>query len=72
MQRKSKCSAALFEYILIVLNLAYNKNKLYKTLDYWSENMFSFNFLEKGLLKYPHHIYAWFFKKIVSHVMLSQ
>ena len=31
---KSKCSATYFQYISIALNLAYNKNKLYKTLDY--------------------------------------
>ena len=30
---KSKWSAAQFQYILIV-NLAYDKQKLYKTLDY--------------------------------------
>ena len=27
-------SAAYFQYFSIALNLAYNKNKLYKTLDY--------------------------------------
>ena len=32
----------------MVLNMAYNKNKLYKTLDYWSRDMFNFDFLEKG------------------------
>ena len=30
-------------------DLAYNENKLYKNLDYWSRDMFNFNFLEKGL-----------------------
>ena len=34
-----------------VLNLAYNKNKLYKTLDYWSGDTLNFDFLEKGLEK---------------------
>ena len=33
----------------IALNLAYNKNKLYKTLGYWSRGMLNFNFSEKGL-----------------------
>ena len=46
---ESKCSAASFQYILIALNLAYNKNKLYKTLGYWSRGMLNFNFSEKGL-----------------------
>ena len=31
------------------MNLAYNKNKLYKILDYWIKNMLNFNFLKKGL-----------------------
>ena len=36
--------------VSIALNLAYNKNKLYKTRDYWSrDNMLNFNFSEKGL-----------------------
>ena len=46
---KSKRSAAYFQYISTFLNLAYNKTKLYKTLDYWSRDMFKFDFLEKGL-----------------------
>ena len=29
--------------------MAYNKNKLFKALDYWSRNMLSFDFLEEGL-----------------------
>ena len=31
------------------LNLAYNKNKLYKTLDYRSRDMLNFDFLKKDL-----------------------
>ena len=51
---KSKRSAAYFQYISTFLNLAYNKTKLYKTLDYWSRDMFNINFSEKGLgLVYP-------------------
>ena len=30
-------------------DLAYNKNKLCQTLDYWSRDMVNFDFLEKGL-----------------------
>ena len=33
----------------IALKLAYNKNKLYKTLDYWSKDIPNFDFLGKGL-----------------------
>ena len=36
-------------YVSIALNLAYNKNKLYKTSDYWFRDMLNFNFSEKGL-----------------------
>ena len=46
----NKSSAAKFQYILIALNMRCNKNKLYKTLDYWSRIMLNFNFLEKGLV----------------------
>ena len=44
---KSKWPAAWFHYILIALNLACNKNKLYKTLYYWSRDIL--NSLEKSL-----------------------
>ena len=37
---KSKRSAALFQYISIALNLAYNKTKLYKRFDNWSSMVF--------------------------------
>ena len=53
----SKWSAVYFQYILIALYLAYNKYKLYKTLDYWSGNSFSTPFC------------LWFFKKHISHVI---
>ena len=46
---KSKWSAAQFQYISIDLNMAYNKNKLFKPLDYGSRNMLHFDCLEKGL-----------------------
>ena len=48
---KYKLSADWFQYISIALNLSYNKNKLYRTLGYWSRDMFNFNILEKGLGK---------------------
>ena len=46
---KSKWSAAWFHYISIALKLAYNRNKLFKTLHYWSRDMLNFDFLDKGL-----------------------
>ena len=42
-------STAWFHNILIALKLAYNKNKLFKTLHYWSRDMLNFDFLDKGL-----------------------
>ena len=44
---ESKWFAAYFWYILIALNLPYNKSKLCKTLDYWFRDMLIFNFSEK-------------------------
>ena len=35
--------------ISIAPNLPYNKNKLYKTWDYWYRDKLNFDFLEKGL-----------------------
>ena len=41
-----------------MINLPCNKNKLYKTLDYWSKNMLNFNFWEKGMgLVSPSHFF---------------
>ena len=39
----------MFHNISIALKLAYNKNKLYKTLSYWSKEIISFDFLETSL-----------------------
>ena len=39
---KSKWSAAKLQYISIAPNLGYNKNKLHKTLDYWSRDIGQF------------------------------
>ena len=38
-----------FHNISIALKLVYNRNKLFKTLHYWSRNMLNFEFLDKGL-----------------------
>ena len=67
--RKSKCSAAYFQYISIALNLAYNENKLCKTFGYWSRDMLNF-VLKKGLgIASPPPIVNHF-KKNVSHVII--
>ena len=46
---KIKWSAAWFHDISIALKLAYNRNKLFKILHYWSRDMLNFDFLDKGL-----------------------
>ena len=44
---------------MVVLNLAYNKNKLHKSLEHWSRNILSFDFLEKnpGEVSPPHFVW---------------
>ena len=66
---KSKWSTAYFQYISMVLSLAYNKNlnKLNKNLDHWSRDRLSFHFWEKSLelVSPPHFAYDFlFFKKV--------
>ena len=58
--------ATYFQYISIAVNLVYNKNKLYKTLDYWPRDMLTLNFSEKGLgiVSPPHFVYD-FSRKII-------
>ena len=34
---------------MVALNSTYNKNKFFKTIDYWSRDMLNFDFSEKGL-----------------------
>ena len=46
---QSNWSAAWFHNISIALKLVYNRNKLFKTLHYWSRNMLNLEFLDKGL-----------------------
>ena len=43
----------------MALSLAYSKSKLYRTLNYWSRDMFNFDFIEKGLgiFSPPHFVY---------------
>ena len=63
--KRNNWSAAYFQYISIVLNLRFNKHKLYKTLDYWSRDILSFNFPEKGLgLVSPPYFVYYFSRKM--------
>ena len=68
-QKSIKASGLKLEcqYTSIALNLAYNKNKLFKTLDYWSSGMLCFNFLEKGLgiVSPPYFVYDFSRKMLV-------
>ena len=70
---KSKWSVALFQCISIALNLGYNKNKLYKNLDYWSKDILNFNFPEKGLWLVLHHILCIIFQEkcFLCYILLT-
>ena len=63
---KKNWSAAWFYYILKALKSAYNKSKMYKTLDYSFKYIFNFDLLEKDLViaSLPH------FKNDFSRKML--
>ena len=55
---------SLVQYVSIALNLGYNRDKLYKTLDYWSRDILKFGFLEQSLvIVSPPHIVDDFSKK---------
>ena len=43
----------------MAFNLAYNKSKMCKTLDYWSREKFNIDFLEEGpgIVSPPHFVY---------------
>ena len=62
-------SALQFQYISIALNLANNKNKMYKTPDYWSKDMLNFDFSKKGLglVSPPHFVHDFFSRKVFSN-----
>ena len=56
---------SFFQYILTAVNLAYNKNKLYKTLDCWSRDLLNFDFLEKSLgIVSPPYFEYYFLRKM--------
>ena len=46
---KREWSTTWFYYISIALKLAFNRNKLFKILHYWSRDLLNFDFLDKGL-----------------------
>ena len=51
--------------------MPYNKNKLYKTLGYWSRDMLKFDFLEKGLgIVFPPNFAYDFQEKCFSSYIL--
>ena len=59
---------SIYFFILIALDLAYNKNKRHETL---SRDKLNFYFIDKGLgIVSPSHFVYDFFKKIVFHVTL--
>ena len=66
-------SAAYFQYISIVLNLEYNKNKMQKTLDFSCRDMLNFNFSENGpgLVSPPHSVYDFSRKCFSCYILLT-
>ena len=58
----------------IVLNLAYNKKKVYKTLSYWSGDMLNVDFSEKGVCGtgFTTTFYVWLSKKNVSYAIFYE
>ena len=59
--RWKEVARAWFQYFLIALNLAYNKNKLYKTVDYWLKDILNFDFFRKWSgNSFSTIFYVWF------------
>ena len=61
------------EYTVTVFNLAYNKNKLNKTLGYWPRDMLNFDFLEKalGIVSLLHFMYDFSTKMFLTLYSLN-
>ena len=57
--------------VSIVPNLAYNKNKLYKTLDYWSRDILNFEFFEQclGIVSPSHFVYDFSRKMFLCYIL---
>ena len=60
-------------YILTALKLGYNKNKLYKALDYTPRDILNFEFLEKslGIVSPPHIEYDFSTKMFLVIYLLA-
>ena len=58
--------------MVIVLNLTYNKNKLHKTLGYWSRDMLNFDLLEKdlGIVSTSHFVYDFQVFQVIFEMFL--
>ena len=56
--------SAWFRYSSIAFKLGYSKNKLFKTLQYWSRDIFNYDFLEKGMgiVSLTHFVYGFSIK----------
>ena len=68
---KSKQSAAWFHYISIALKLAYYRNKLFKTLRYWSRDMLNFDFFDKRLEIVSPPNFEYDFSTKLFHILYS-
>ena len=55
---------------MIALWWPYNKNKLYKILDYWSRDILNFHFPEKGLASSPHFCMIFNWPNIIIWLLL--
>ena len=52
----------------MVLNLAYDKNKLYETLDFWSRDMLNFDLLERGVEIVPPPHFGYDFSREICYI----
>ena len=55
----------------MVLNLAYDKNKLYETLDFWSRDMVNFDLLERGVEIVPQPHFGYDFSREICYIILT-
>ena len=63
---------SLVSISFVALNLVYSKNKLCKTLGYWSRYMLNFDILENGLgIVSPRHFVYDFLRKIFVMLLIS-
>ena len=64
--RKKQMLYTLFSIYVDNLQLAYNINKLHKTLGYWSRDMLNFDFWEKdlGVVSPPHSVHDFLRKML--------